>query len=82
MGKKTGKRSQKTDFKAMEQEGKRMVLNILKLILFSYLTLIGLITTFGVVWLKCGLVLTKDAITLLVVLSAVVSIPYILWMVR
>ena len=59
-----------------------MVLNILKLILFSYLTIIGLFTTFGVVWLKCGLVLTKDAITLLVVLSAIAGIPYILWMVR
>lgn len=59
-----------------------MMLNIIKLLIFSYLTIIGLFTTFGVVWLKCGLMLTKEAATLLVVLSAVVDIPYILWMVR
>ena len=59
-----------------------MILNIIKLLIFSYLTIIGLFTTFGVVWLKCGLMLTKDAVTVLIVLSAVVGIPYILWMVR
>jgi hypothetical protein len=59
-----------------------MMLNIIKLLIFSYLTIIGLFTTFGIVWLKCVLMLTKEAVTLLVVLSAVVDIPYILWMVR
>lgn len=54
--------------------------NVIKLLVFSWLTIIGLFTTFGVVWQSFGLQLTKDAITLLVVLSAIVGIPYILWM--
>ena len=59
-----------------------MMLNIIKLLIFSYLTIIGLFTTFGVVWLKCGLLLTKEAGTFLIVVSAVVGILYILWMLR
>lgn len=62
--------------------GGRMMLNIIKLLIFSYLTIIGLFTTFGVAWMNCGLQLTKEAGTLLIVLSAVVGIPYILWMLR
>lgn len=62
--------------------GGRMMLNIIKLLVFTYLTFIGLFTTFGVVWLKCGLLLSKEAATLLVVCSVVVSTLYILWMVR
>ena len=58
------------------------VVNFIKLIAFVWLTIVGLFTTFGVVWMQCGLILTKDAVTLLAVLSVVVGVPYIFWMVK
>ena len=58
------------------------MLNIIKLIVLAYLSFMGLFTTFGVVWLQCGLQLTRDAFTLLTLLSSVVGILYVLWIVR
>lgn len=58
------------------------MLNIIKLVVLVYLTIMGLITTFGLVWLQCGLQLTRDAFTLLTLLSSVVGILYVLWIVR
>lgn len=58
------------------------MLNIIKLALFSFISIMGLFVTFGIVWQKFGLILTRDAVMLLAVLSAAVGIPYILWMLR
>ena len=64
------------------ETGGQKMLNIIKLVVLVYLTIMGLLTTFGVVWLQCGLQITRDAFALLVFLSSVVGILYVLWLVR
>lgn len=58
------------------------MLNILKLILFEFITVVGLFTIFGVAWQQCGLILTSKAMALLVVLAGIVAVPYSLLMLR
>ena len=58
------------------------MLNIIKLALFSFISIMGLFVTFGIVWQQFGLILIRSAVMLLAFLSAAVGIPYILWMLR
>ena len=58
------------------------MLDLIKLALFSFISMMGIFVIFGVVWQQFGLILTNKACILLAFLSATVGIPYILWMLR
>ena len=58
------------------------MINVIKLALFSFISIMGLFVTFGIVWQQFGLLLTQNACVLLAVLSATVGIPYVIWMLR
>ena len=58
------------------------MMGIIKLIVLAYLVFMGLFVTFGVVWLRCGLELTKNAACWIAFLSFVVGTVCVLWMVR
>lgn len=57
-------------------------MGFVKLFLLAYFSVMGLFTTFGVVWQKCRLRLTENAVVLLAFVSIVVGILYTLWMAR